>query len=224
MGAWKSQLCWPRLHTNLTWEGRRYFLLRCIHLEIDYYYNSIKSALYVHLKIPRKGIQSIWMLAEEKMWSDCHLSLHLLHLPVRDTLQDGVHLWELLLWNEHGCPVQYTHTKTEKCQSVSMANTATGIKLDQKSQYELRKCNAEIRVGVRSWAASLAYLFQSRTSEKDESARMTGTQPACSTSLSVACPSRAPRSTTQNDDSWGTQITTRYYNIIAISTVHGFMT
>lgn len=109
MGAWKSQLCWPRLHTNLTWEGRRYFLLRCIHLEIDYYYNSIKSALYVHLKIPRKGIQSIWMLAEEKMWSDCHLSLHLLHLPVRDTLQDGVHLWELLLWNDHGCPVQHTH-------------------------------------------------------------------------------------------------------------------
>lgn len=160
MGAWKSQLCWPRLHTNLTWEGRRYFLLRCIHLEIDYYYNSIKSALYVHLKIPRKGIQSIWMLAEEKMWSDCHLSLHLLHLPVRDTLQDGVHLWELLLWNEHGCPVQYTHTKTEKCQSVSMANTATGIKLDQKSQYELRKSNAEMHVEV-GWSEIMSSVFTS---------------------------------------------------------------
>lgn len=129
-----------------------------------------------------------------------------------------------LEWPRMPCTTHTQNVSQYQCQWEKMA---TGIKLDQKSQYELRKCNAEIRVGVRSWAASLAYLFQSRTSEKGrmyESARMTGTQPACSTSLSVACPSRAPRSTTQNDDSWGTQITTRYYNIIAISTVHGFMT
>lgn len=52
-----------------------------------------------------------------------------------------------------------------------------------------------------------AYLFQSSTSEKGrmyESAMMTGTQPACSTSLRAAWPSRAPRSTTQNDDSYST--------------------
>lgn len=36
-----------------------------------------------------------------------------------------------------------------------------------------------------------------------ESAMMTGTHPACSTSLRVAWPSRAPRNTTQNDDSYG---------------------
>lgn len=107
-----------------------------------------------------------------------YLSLHLLHLSVRNTLQNHVHLRELLLRDHHRCP---ENVNARYCWSAARSAWNEDVMFRR-----------------------FAYLFQSSTSEKGrmyESAMMTGTQPACSTSLRAAWPRRAPRNTTQNDDS-----------------------